>query len=103
MKRQGVEGFTWDSEAEEWADWCWSVLVNDPPRTVAGQNRIWRMIGEYQLEYGQTNALEARHSPAQPQNTAETGQPTGRGTIALLCLQVGVIAGAITFIALFIF
>ena len=78
MKRQGVEGFTWDSDAEEWHDWCWSVLVNDPPRTVAGQNRIWRMIGEYQLEYGQTNALEARHSPAQRDLTHQPYLPPTR-------------------------
>ena len=45
MKRQGIEGFTFDSEAEEWAQY----------------------------------ATEARHSPAQPQNTPEIGEGSGRG------------------------
>lgn len=51
MKHQGIEGFTWDSKAEEWTDWCASVMTNDSPMTREGISTHLQMWGEYLIEY----------------------------------------------------
>ena len=95
MKHQGEYGFTYDSEAEEWAAWCASVLEHDRPQT----DKLWCRHVAMTSDYTYEAAKIARHSPAQPQNTAETGQPTGWDTIALLCLQGAAIAIGATLVA----
>ena len=75
MKRQGIEGFTFDSKAEEWAHWASGCWVHDKPKTEQAQEGLRRMWLEYCSEW----ATEAHHSPAQPQNTPEIGEGSGRG------------------------
>ena len=74
MKRQGIEGFTFDSEAEEWAHWASGCWVHDKPKTEQAQEGLRQMW----LEYCSECATEARHSPAQPQNTVGIGEGSGR-------------------------
>ena len=69
MKRQGIEGFTFDSEAEEWAAWAKSCLRHNRPTSGRAVLALYELI----------DATEARHSPAQPQNTPEIGEGSGRG------------------------
>lgn len=100
MKHQGEYGFTYDSEAEEWAAWAWSFLEHNPPER---NHAWWHLVCMWQA-YNIEAAKIARHSPAQPQNTCETGQPTGgQGKIALLWPVSAIVAGAVTIAALFIF
>ena len=74
MKRQGIEGFTFDSKAEEWARWADGVLEHNRPRTPPLRARHREMAQDYYAEY----ATEARHSPAQQQNGCEIGEGSGR-------------------------
>lgn len=47
MKRQGVEGFTWDSDAEEWEAWCESVIEHNPPRSEHGREALHFLWHDY--------------------------------------------------------
>ena len=103
MKHQGEYGFTYDSEAEEWLHWAASCAIHAPALTSKADVIHRGLIACYLDEY-LCERHDARHSPAQPQNTCETGQPTGgQGKIALLWLVSAIVAGAVTIAALFIF
>lgn len=88
MKRQGIEGFTYDSKAEEWAHWASGCWVHDKPKTEQAQEGLRQMWLEYCSEW----ATEARHSPAQPQSAPEIGVTTtksrNRALWPLLALSV---------------
>ena len=90
MKRQGIEGFTFDSKAEEWAHWASGCWVHDNPKTEQAQEGLRQMWLEYCSEW----VTEARHSPAQPQNTVGIGEGSGRGDNRALwgLLAVAIIA-----------
>ena len=84
MKRQGIEGFTFDSKAEEWAHWAKSCLRHNRPTSGRAVLALYELI----------DATEARHSPAQPQNTVGIGEGSGRGDNRALwgLLAVAIIA-----------
>ena len=74
MKRQGKYGFTWDSKAEEWLDWCLSVWKHDPPRTDKSRHGLVVMTADYAYDC----LIEARHKPARRDLAPETYQPLPR-------------------------
>ena len=84
MKRQGKYGFTFDSEAEEWAAWAWSC-VEHHPMTYTDRYRMKRTAADYSADASRLSAQRAaeyaeicRHSPAQQQNGCEIGEGSGR-------------------------
>ena len=78
MKRQGTYGFTFDSEAEEWAAWCVSVWEHDEPDVGEKWFDHHTMTQQYLREYARDVAIRNRHSPAQQQNGCEIGEGSGR-------------------------
>ena len=98
MKRQGVEGFTWDSDAEEWLDWCWSVWEHDRPRTDALRCRHGAMISDYAYDC----LTKARHSPTQRDLTPQPYSPPTRRKTPSYGAAIGVCGLALVAVAFWI-